>query len=126
MSAYGLVSAAALGVDATILKLLVTLAGWHYLAASTASFVAGAAFAYLLSVRLVFRFRQVTNRTMEFAVFVALGGVGLLVNAATMSIVIGGLGLGVMTGKAFAAICTFSSNFLLRRRFLFSPARTSE
>jgi len=123
---YGLVSAAALGVDAGILKGLVTLARWHYLPASVVSFVAGAAVAYLLSVRFVFRFRQLSNRALEFGYFVGLGLLSLLVNAATLSVAISGVGLALMTAKVIAAVCTFVTNFLLRRALLFSAPRTSE
>ena len=123
---YGIVSAAALGVDAAILKVLVALAGWHYLPASAVSFIAGAAVAYGLSVRFVFRFHQVKSRTLEFGFFLAIGLVGLLVNAATLSVAIGAFGLSLMPAKLVAALCTFNTNFLLRRTLLFSPSRTPE
>lgn len=122
---YGMASAVALGVDAAILKALVALAGWHYLLASTVSFIAGAAVAYGLSVRFVFRSHHVKSRTLEFGYFLAIGLVGLLVNAATLSVAIGAVGLGLMQSKLVAALCTFTTNFLLRRTLLFSPSRTS-
>jgi putative flippase GtrA len=121
---YGLVSAVALAIDAAILQTLVTIADWHYLPASTVSFIAGAAVAYTLSVRFVFRSRQLDNRVLEFGYFLGLGLVGLLVNAVALSVVISGVGLGLMTGKLVAAVCTFGTNFVLRRRLLFSPSRT--
>ncbi len=34
-------------------------------------------------------------------------------------------GLGLMTGKLVAAVCTFATNFTLRRQLLFSPSRAS-
>jgi putative flippase GtrA len=123
---YGLASVAALAADAGILRALVTVAGWHYLPASAVSFIAGAAVAYLLSIRFVFRFRQVSNGALEFGYFVALGLVGLLVNAAVLAIAISSAGLGLITAKLIAAICTFATNFMLRRKLLFSPARITE
>ena len=121
---YGLVSAVALAIDAAILQTLVTIAEWHYLPASAVSFVAGAVVAYVLSVRFVFRSRQVDNRVLEFSYFLGLGLVGLIVNSIALSIAITGVGLGLMTGKLVAAVCTFSTNFVVRRRLLFSPSRT--
>jgi len=119
-----LVSGAALALDAVILQTLVTIAKWHYLPASAVSFVVGAAVAYLLSVRFVFRSRQVDNRMLEFCYFFGLGLVGLIVNAAALSIAVTGVGLGLMTAKLLAAVCTFSTNFALRRRLLFSTSRS--
>jgi putative flippase GtrA len=123
---YWWVSIVALALDATLLQILVKWGRWPYLAASAVSFITGAVAAYLLSVRFVFQFRQVTNRLFELGYFVALGLVGLLVNAVVLSIAIGALGLGLLTAKLISAGCTFTTNFMLRRRLLFSPARMPE
>ena len=120
---YGVVSVVALGVDTTTLWLLATAVGFHYLLAATISFTLGATVSYLLSTRFVFRYREVGNRALEFFYFVALGLVGLLVNAAVLSVAISGVGVGLLTAKALAALCTFFTNFFLRRRLLFSLAR---
>ena len=120
---YGLVSALALAVDTSVLYACVNVAGWHYLPASVLAFSAGAVVAYVLSVRFVFRFRQLHNASVEFASFVALGLVGLLVNAAALFVGISTVGLGLITAKMFAAGCTFAANFTLRRQFLFSPPK---
>ena len=120
---YGLVSAIALAVDTGVLYAFVHEAGWHYLPASAVAFVAGATVAYLLSVRFVFGFHQLRNRSQEFASFVALGLVGLAVNAAVLSAAISGAGMGLITAKVVAAGCTFATNFTLRRQLLFAPSR---
>ena len=65
---YAAVSAAALALDICILKLLVTISGWHYIPASAVSFIAGAALAYALSVRYVFSVRASSNRAWELVV----------------------------------------------------------
>jgi putative flippase GtrA len=121
---YALVSAAALAIDAGLLQVLVVRARWHYLPASALSFIAGAAVAYVLSTRFVFQFRQVSNPALEFGFFLGIGLVGLLVNAAVLSVAISGAGLSLMEGKLVAAACTFSTNYVLRRKLLFSPTRT--
>lgn len=118
---YGIVSAVGLLADAGLLQMLVKVAGWHYLVASTMSFIVGAVLVYLLSTRFVFRVRRVKHRTLEFCYFLAVGLVGLLVNAVTLWMAITLAGAALMPAKAFAATCTFSTNYLLRRRLLFSP-----
>jgi len=118
-----LASAVALVADTSVLYALVNLAGWHYLPASLLAFTAGAAVAYLLSVRFVFRFRQLRNPSLEFVSFVTLGLVGLLVNAAALFVAISAVGLGLITAKLFATGCTFAANFTLRRQLLFSPPK---
>ncbi len=119
--AYALVSGVSLGVDASILWTLVNRLGWHYLPASTLSFTAGGAVAYVLSVRFVFHFRNVSRRQLEFVSFVALGLAGLFVNAVVLSLAIAYGGLGLLTAKLTAAVFTFTTNFLLRRQLLFAP-----
>lgn len=123
--AYGLVSAVALAVDVSVLQGLVKVAGWHYLIASAFAFCAGASVAYLLSVRFVFEAHQVANRSLEFGYFVALGLAGLLVNAGALFVAVSAAGLGLVTAKLLAAVCTFATNFTLRRQLLFVPSRTS-
>jgi putative flippase GtrA len=120
---YGLVSAVALAVDTSILYVFVKVVGWHYLPASVLAFSAGATVAYLLSVRFVFRFRNLRNPSLEFASFVGLGLAGLLVNAAALFVAISAAGLGLITAKVLAAGCTFATNFTLRRQFLFVPPK---
>jgi putative flippase GtrA len=119
--AYALVSGVALAVDASILWTLVKRLAWHYLPASAASFTAGAVVSYVLSVRFVFQFRNVSCRQLEFMYFVVLGLVGLLVNAAALSLAITCIGFGLLTAKLMAAGCTFTANFVLRRQLLFAP-----
>ena len=121
---YGVASAAALAVDVTLLKALVSRVGWHYLPAATLSFIAGASVAYALSVRLAFDTRRLKNRAVEFTCFAALGIVGLVVNGVAISVGIS-VGLGLVPAKLVAALCTFTTNFALRRLFLFSP-KTAE
>ncbi len=118
---YGLASVAGLLTDMALLALLVSRAGMHYLVAATISFICGGAVVYLLSVTFVFRFRRIDSRALELSYFVALGAAGLLVNAAVIYVAVAAGHLHFMVGKLLAAGCTFCTNFLLRRYFLFSP-----
>ncbi len=118
---YALTSAIALGADTSVLWALVNRAGWFYIPASIASFIIGAVVAYLLSIRFVFRHRNVRRRSLEFGSFVSLGVVGLLVNTAALAIAVSAVGLGIVAAKMLAAAFTFATNFTLRRQLLFAP-----
>lgn len=118
--AYGLVSVAALIADILILRSLVFTAGWNYLPASIVSFLSGAVIAYVLSVRFVFRRRRTTNHIVGFSIFLALGGVGLLINTIVMWLAVGLANRELMSAKLLSCVCTFCSNFILRRSLLFS------
>jgi putative flippase GtrA len=120
---YALASGAALAVDMSVLYALTHFARWHYLLAAACAFLAGAAVAYTLSVRFVFQFRGLSNRSAELAAFMALGVAGLLVNEAALFVAISAAGLGLLTAKIVAAGCTFATNFTLRRQLLFAPPK---
>jgi putative flippase GtrA len=62
---YGAASAIALGVDVSMLALLVGPGGWHYLPASVVAFISGGLVAYALSVRFVFQQHRVPQRSLE-------------------------------------------------------------
>jgi putative flippase GtrA len=116
---YMLASAIALGADMGLLTVLVHFFHWGTLTAATTSFLAGACVAYALSVRFVFRLHRLRNRRAEFAAFVAIGLVGVVVNAAVIYSAVNFLGLHYLIAKCIAAGFTFSCNFLLRRQILF-------
>jgi putative flippase GtrA len=120
--AYGLASVAGLGSDMALLAALVSVAKVHYLVAATISFICAGILVHAISVRYVFRFRRVDRRTLELSFFLALGVVGLFVNAAVIYFVVNVVHLHYMLGKLLAAGFTFCANFFLRRHFLFSPA----
>ncbi|GAC1301440.1 MAG: hypothetical protein NVSMB10_00920 [Steroidobacteraceae bacterium] len=117
---YGAASAIALLVDIGLLAFLVQRLSWGYLEAGCASFTAGLAVAYTLSVKMVFRHRRVSDRRLEFLSFAAIGALGLLVNTAVMWSAVNLAGAGYLGAKCAAAGITFACNFGLRRAMLFS------
>jgi hypothetical protein len=130
LGAYGLASAIGLGSDMALLAALVSVGKVHYLVAATISFICAGVLVHAISVRYVFRFRRVDRRALELSYFLALGVVGLFVNAAVIYFAVNVVHLHYMLGKLLAAGFTFCANFLLRRHFLFSsapslPARVS-
>jgi putative flippase GtrA len=116
---YCAASACALAVDVVVLWTLVHFLSWGYLAAATTSFLVGAVVAYRLSTAIAFRQHRLANRKTELAGFVAIGGVGLLVNAAVIFAGVNVLGLHYLVAKCGAAGFTFTCNFIARRQILF-------
>jgi putative flippase GtrA len=117
---YGLASAFGLVIDMAVLALLVAAFHVHYLIAATLSFICGGVVVYAFSIWWVFDKRRIRNRALELSSFIALGGAGLIVNAAVMHIAVTVLALNFMVGKLLAAGFTFCTNFLLRQYILFS------
>ena len=118
---YAAVSAVAFATDMSALYVLVEAAGWHYLVAATCSFLAGSVVAYVLSTRLVFRYRRLDDRKLEFTVFAGIGAVGVLINGIVMYVLVESFGTQYLVAKVVSASLTFGTNFLLRRWALFSP-----
>jgi putative flippase GtrA len=120
---YTAVSVFALLIDIAILYVLVHFFSWWYLAAATASFLSGLAVGYSLCVALVFKFRRLKDRRLEFLSFAAIGAVGLLINTIVMGFTVRYLGMHFLIAKCAAAGFTFAWNFLSRRTLLFAEAR---
>lgn len=116
---YAAASGCALIVDMTILWMLVHFLSWNYLAAATTSFLAGAVVAYELSVKLAFKQHRLQDRRAELVSFVAIGAMGLAVNAAVIFVMVRYLGLYYLIAKCVAAGFTFMCNFIARRQILF-------
>jgi putative flippase GtrA len=118
---YAAASGCALLVDLSILALLVQVLGWGYLAAATLSFLAGMSVAYVTSVRLVFRHRRLNDRRRaEFLCFLAIGMIGLAVNAAVLYVAVSVFAVYYLAAKCIAAGFTCVFNFFARRHFLFA------
>lgn len=120
---YGMVSVAALAVDFCCLLLLAQFV--HYLVATSLSFTLGGIVAYLLSVRFVFEQRRLRCASAELGAFVALGLVGLAVNATIMTMAVDYWALSLVYGKILAAGATFTCNFILRKRLLFTSTKNN-
>jgi putative flippase GtrA len=121
-SGYGVASVAALSVDMGLLWSFVHV-GINYILASVASFTAGAAVAYWLSITLAFRRHRLRDRRVELLGFVAIGMMGLIINTSVIYTAVQVLGLHYMLAKSAAAGFTFAFNFIVRRQLLFvAPA----
>jgi putative flippase GtrA len=118
-------SACALGADVVILWSLVHFVSCGYLTAATVSFLAGAGVAYLFSVKFVFKERRLQDQRTEFAGFVAIGILGVGINAGIMTIAIRYIGLHYLLAKGISAGFTFAFNFVARRQILFARRSTA-
>ena len=116
---YLLVSVLAFCVDISLLFILVHYFSWWYLAAATASFLAGLLVAYTLSITLVFKYRRLNKPRHEFTAFAIIGAVGVAINAGAIAVGVRYLGLHYLMAKCGAAGVTFAWNFLARRQMLF-------
>ena len=120
---YFLVSVVALGVDTGLNFLLKyeTATAWQLAVAG--GFAAGVLVNYALSVRFVFHEHRLGNRWIEFAGFLIIGLVGLLVKEVVTGVAFKGAGLDYKFATAVAVGAAFVFNFGVRRALLFSRAR---
>ena len=118
---YFAASAVGLALDVSLLWLQVSVIGVPYLAAAAISFLTGTVLVYWASIRHIFGFRRLPSARNEFAVFLAVGLVGLAINLGVIYIGVSRLGLHYLLAKVGAAGCTFLANFAMRRWLLFTP-----
>ena len=122
---YAAVSACAFIIDITVLFVLVHYLSWWYVAAATSSFLVGLLVGYVLSVRLVFKYRRLKDPRVEFASFAGIGAVGVAINAAAMTLGVKVFGVHYLIAKCGAPCLTFATNFVARRQFLFAQRRAA-
>ncbi len=75
-------------------------------------------------MRLIFSNHTLQSRWLEFAIFVAIGLVGLVINDVVMLICAQQLGLQFQLAKLLAAAVVLVFNFAGRRAVLFSKVRS--
>jgi len=117
---YFISSALALAVDAGIYIALIRLAGVHYLLSAPVGFAAGVVIIYLLSTRWVFAERRFEDRRWEFAIFVVIGVLGLLLNELVIFTGVEHLALSYELAKLVSAALVFGFNFGARKLLLFT------
>lgn len=116
---YVLVGGLAFVVDFGGLYLLTEHAGLHYLVANALAFTLGLATNYLLSVTWVFSRRSVDSRAREFAIFAAVGLVGLGINELVMWLMTDHAGTHYLISKVVATAVGLLWNFGGRKLLLF-------
>lgn len=117
---YFAASLVSLAVDLAIFSALLRVAGLSWFWAATFGFCAGVLTAYWLSVRWVFAARRLGHAPRsEFALFAAIGIVGLGVTQAVLWVGIEAFHLQPELVKLVAAGATFLFNFAIRKALLF-------
>ena len=117
---YFLASAVAFAVDAGTYIALIRLADVHYLLSAPVGFSLGVTTIYLLSTRWVFHERRLADARWEFAIFVCIGIVGLLLNELVIYLGVARLWLSYELAKLASAAVVFGFNFSARKLLLFT------
>lgn len=107
-------------VDTGLLALLTeTFGEKHLLLWTGISFGVGLLVTYLFSIKWVFDRRNVRRRTVEFAVFAAIGVSGLLLTELFMWLFARRLGLFYLLAKVITTVIVFFWNFAAKKLLLF-------
>ena len=105
-------------IDYGLLIFFTEVLGIYYLVSATMSFTISVVFNYVASMRYVFTHRDDISRTREFAIFIILSIVGLMLNNVGMFIGVAVLGVDYRITKVIATACVTVFNFFTRRLFL--------
>lgn len=116
---YLWVGGVAFVVDIGSLALLTEVFGVHYLASAAVAFMLGLFTNFIISVFWVFQQSTVSNRFAEFAVFAAVGVIGLLLNEAILWTFTEYFHFHYLHSKIISTIVVFSWNFAARKFLLY-------
>lgn len=123
---YVLVGGLAFCIDFATLFLLAKHGGVHYLTAATAGFLLGLLANYLLCIAWIFDQRTLDNRSHEFAIFAAIGIVGLALNNLIIFALTEWIGIHYLYSKLVAAALILIFNFGLRKSLLFTKKASTD
>lgn len=118
---FGVVGALAFLIDYGLLMLLSQLVGLDAVVSAAVSFCVSVVFNYVASMRFVFTRRDDISRRREFAVFIILSVVGLVINELIMLAGVSLVGEGavaVTAVKLVATVIVMVWNFLSRKKWL--------
>ena len=122
---FGIVGVISTLVDYVGYLLLDYGLGVHYLVASTLSYSLGIVVNYWLSMRYVFASDESRSKRREFAIFVTLTLIGLVLNQIFLYVFVEWLGLSGALAKILATILVMVYSFVSRKIFIEpSPAHT--
>lgn len=118
---FGVVGAIAFLIDYGLLMLLSQLLGMDPVLSAGISFCVSVVFNYVASMRFVFTHRDDMSRQREFAIFIVLSVIGLIINELCMIAgvsVLGDSALAVTATKVFATAVVMVWNFISRKKWL--------
>jgi len=116
---YTVVGGAAFAVDFGSLFALTDGLGLHYLISAAIAFLFGLTVNYRLSVSWVFDLRALADKRAEFAIFGAIGLIGLGFNELFIWFFTEHVHFHYLISKACATILVFLWNFVARKYILF-------
>ncbi|EJW91615.1 GtrA family protein, partial [gut metagenome] len=118
LAKFGVVGVAATVIDFGVMNLLHYALHLDILIANTAGFTISLVFNYAASMKFVFEHRDGMSRRREFAIFVVLSIVGLLLNDGIVLALNKGLQLEANIAKVAATALVMVYNFVTRKVFL--------
>lgn len=118
---FGVVGIIATVIDFGVLYVLSQPLGMDPVISAGISFCVSLVFNYVASMRYVFTHREDMSRSREFAIFLVLSLIGLVINEAIMAAgvaVLGNSALAVMGTKVLATAIVMVWNFVSRKKWL--------
>lgn len=115
---FGVVGGIAFVIDYALMIALTEMLNVPYIASTTISFIVSTVFNYLASMRYVFAHRDDISKRREFAMFVVLSVIGLLMNDALMALGTTVIGIDYRVTKIGATGIVTIYNFISRRVFI--------
>ncbi len=118
LAKFGVVGVVATVIDFGVMNLLHYALHLDILIANTAGFTISLIFNYIASMKFVFEHRDDMSRKREFAIFVVLSIIGLLLNDGIVLALNKGLLLEANIAKVAATALVMIYNFVTRKVFL--------
>ncbi len=118
IAGFGIVGIIATVIDFGIMNLLHYGCNVNILASNTAGFVVSVIFNYVASMKYVFSHRDGMSKRREFAIFVILSVIGLLLNDGIVLALNRGLALEANIAKICATALVMVYNFISRKLLL--------
>ena len=117
MLKFGIVGGLAFLIDYGVFSLLNQIFGIHYLISSVISFSVSVIFNYIMSIKWVFDVNK-NQTTKDFAVFMILSIIGLLLNSFIMYISVDLINIHELISKIIATFIVMIYNFITRKIFV--------
>lgn len=118
LAKFGVVGVVATVIDFGVMNVLHYGMHLDILIANTAGFIISLIFNYLASMKFVFEHREGMSRRREFAIFVVLSIIGLLLNDGIVVALNKGVALEANLAKIAATALVMIYNFVTRKIFL--------
>jgi putative flippase GtrA len=116
---YLFVGGAAFVLDMGVLLGLTEIFDIHYLVSAAVAFMFGLTANFIMSTYWIFQTSTVSSRSLEFAIFGAVGIVGLGLNELSMWIFTDLLLFYYALSKVFSTVFVFLWNFIIRKLLLY-------